>query len=355
MKTVFIAFTLKNSSVAEFFVNLSNELSANYRVIIFTHASELHSFQLAESIIVLRWPSKRPTRHKDLFYLLKQIRKYKPTTIIGNFAAVNVFMLGGYLMRIKNRVAWYHTLTTQLKDNFLLKNRKKFFYRLATRICTNSEAARIDLSKSFHFDIKKIIVVNNAVKIPNLNGKPLQDKIVFAGRLHEVKGIDILVNALALVKDRFENVNLVVIGDDEGTGKLNDLKDIQKRLKLEANIKFLGNRSRNYVLKEFSNACFSVVPSYYEAFGYVVIESFSVHTPVIGSNTTGISQIIRDRVDGLLFEPGNAADLAEKIIELLLNPQFRKKLSVNCYQRFVDHYEISEVTRKFSKNPEIFN
>ena len=77
MKTVFIAFTLKNSSVADFFVTLSNSLSRHYKVVIFSHANENHDFILAETVTVLRWPSKRPTTFKDLLFLIKQMQNYK--------------------------------------------------------------------------------------------------------------------------------------------------------------------------------------------------------------------------------------------------------------------------------------
>lgn len=355
MNTIFIAFTLKNSSVAEFFVTLSNFLSRDYKVFIFSHASEDHNFNLCDSITVLNWPSRRPTKFKDLRFLLQQIREHRPVTLIGNFAAVNVFMLGGIITKVRHRIAWYHTLTTQLEQDRILRLRKKFFYKMATDIITNSEAAKLDLVQFFKIDRKKVQVVNNAVKNPGINAGTESNKIVYAGRLHQIKGVEVLVRALAIVKERFQKIELTIIGDDENTGELVKLKNLQNELNLNDNINFVGNRSRNYVLKEFSKAYCTIVPSFFEAFGYVVIESFSVHTPVVGSNTTGVSEIIRDKKDGLLFEPGNHEELAEKLIGLLSNQELRSEMADNCYNRFREMYELNKVAKSFSENLHFFN
>ncbi len=354
MKTIFIAFTLKNSSVADFCVTLSNYLAPDYKVVIFSHANEDHNFLLHDSVTVLQWPTKRPTSFTDLIFLVRQIRKYKPQTIIGNFAAVNIFMLGGFLMGVKNRVAWYHTLTSQLGYNRFLRYRKRLFYKIATKIITNSEAAKLDLSRSFGVPYHKIDVVNNAVRDPATIGMVKKNKIVFAGRLHQVKGIEVLVRALEIVKEGFEKIELIVIGEDEGTGELKKLRTLQKDLHLEHNIKFVGNRSRGYVLEHFATAYCSIVPSFFEAFGYVVIESFSVRTPVIGSDSTGVSEIVRDNVDGLLFKPGDHKELAEKIIELMKNKDLRDRMAENCYERFLQNYELNRVVKQFVEKASIF-
>ena len=355
MKTVFIAFTLKNSSVADFCVTLSNFLSRNHKVVIFSHANEDHDFVLSESVTVVRWPSKRPTKVKDLIFLIRQIRKHHPQTIIANFAAVNVFMLGGFLTGVKNRVAWYHTLTSQLGFKRFLKLRKGSFYRLATKIITNSEAAKLDIANNFSVRYDKIEVVNNAVRDPATENFPEENKVVFAGRLHQVKGIEVLVRAMALVKDQFERVELIVIGDDEGTGEMKKMRKLQIELNLEHNITFVGNRSRRFVLEQFSTAYCTVVPSFFEAFGYVVIESFSVHTPVIGSDSTGISEIIRNNKDGLLFAPGNHIELAEKINQLMKDRDMRNRMADSCYNRFLQNYELNNVVKQFAENNSIFS
>ena len=123
---------------------------------------------------------------------------------------------------------------------------------------------------------------------------------------------------------------------------------------LEKNISFVGNKPKEYVLNAFSNAYCSIVPSFFEAFGYVVIESFSVHTPVIGSNTTGIAEIIEDEVNGLLFEPGNFRELASKILILKGKPELRERLSENAFKFFLEKYELNKVVANCVKQKILF-
>lgn len=354
MKTVFIAFTLKNSSVAEFFVSLANRLSKNYQVIIFSHATEDHDLILEKSINILEWPSKRPTKFTDFRFLVKNIREHKPEILIASFGAVNLFILGGFLMGVKHRIAWYHTLTSQLEFKRMLFWRKKYLYKLATGIVANSESAKLDAIRAFSINTDKIEVVPNAVNDPLLKKKIEPNKLVYAGRLHSVKGIQILLKALAIVKETFPNILLEVIGGEDEKGFILALIKLQEELNLEENILFVGNQSKDYVIQAFSTAYCSVVPSYYEAFGYVVIESFSVHTPVIGSNTTGIAEIIDDEVNGLLFEPGNHEELASRILRLLENPEFRDELSEQAFKRFLEKYEINRVVDNFVEQSFIF-
>ena len=82
-----------------------------------------------------------------------------------------------------------------------------------------------------------------------------------------------------------------------------------------------------------------VVPSITEAFGFVTIEAMSVKTAVIGSDTSGIAEIIRNEQDGLLFEPRNDTDLFQQMKRLLLDENFTIELAENGYQRFMSTYE----------------
>ncbi|GGW78816.1 glycosyltransferase family 4 protein [Salegentibacter mishustinae] len=354
MQTVFIAFTLKNSSVAEFFVSLANKLSKTHHVIIFTYATEAHDLLLDESISILEWPSRRPTKFADFRFLVKNIREYKPKILIASFGAVNLFILAGFLMGVKHRVAWYHTLTSQLEFKRFLFWRKKNLFILVTRIIANSESAKLDVISAFNIKNNKIEVLPNAVNDPLIESETNPNKLVYAGRLHSVKGIKVLLKALGILKERYPKVFLEVIGGEDEQGLLLELNKLTAQLNLEKNIQFVGNQSKDYVLQAFSTAFCSIVPSYYEAFGYVVIESFSVQTPVIGSNTTGIAEIIEDEVSGLLFEPGNHQELASQLLRLLEQPQFRDELAEQAYKRFLGKYELNNVVDNFIEQSIIF-
>lgn len=347
MNTIFLSFTLKNSSLAGFFIELCNQLAFNNRVIIITYAVEKHNFYISPKIEILKWPSKRPTKFKDFLFLIKLVKKHRPKTMIANFGAVNMFLIVGYLFRVKQRIAWYHTLSGQLEKHKILQLRKRIFYKMATKIISNSKATRNDLVKNFRVKKSKVKIIYNAVREPLKTGCVIPFKLVYAGRMHVTKGVDILLLAMPLVVKKFPLVNLTLIGDDLKGEQIKKYIEIVNVLKIQDNVIFLGNQNKDRVLEQFSSAYLTIVPSIVEAFGYVVIESFSVKTPVIGSNTGGIAEIIRDDLDGLLFEVNNSLDLADKINHLLGNHRLREQFSNNCFDRFLQNFEVKEVVNNF--------
>jgi len=118
------------------------------------------------------------------------------------------------------------------------------------------------------------------------------------------------------------------------------------------NVRFLGHLPDDSMASVVREAMFTVVPSeWYELFGLVIAESFAWGKPVIGSRLGAVPELIDDGEDGLLFEPGNADDLAEKIRHLIDNQHLlgemgrraREKVEIRYnpqlhYQRLMDIY-----------------
>ncbi|WP_159023064.1 glycosyltransferase family 4 protein [Formosa sp. L2A11] len=348
-KIIFISFSIYESSVSDYFLSLSVKLAEKHRVIIITDRLERND--LPKNIEAIKWPGKRGTTLRDFLFLKSQVSKFKPDMMIANFGSVNMFLIVGYLLRIPHRIAWVHTISSQFKSNNFKQLRKQLIYKLGTKIYTNSNATKLDIISTFNVPEKKINVIFNSVKEYNVKSKQIDfDKITYVGRMHPSKGIDTLIKAFSIVNNKFPKVYLELIGGNLKDELLNDYITLAKTLKVKDNIKFLGSKPKHEVLEAFSSAYFSVVPSVVEAFGYVVIESFSVKTPVIGSRTSGISEIIRDKKDGLLFEPKNENDLAEKMIKLLNDRSLRNQFSANCYTRFITDFEVNGVTNKLAED-----
>lgn len=355
MKTVFIAFTLKDSSVAEFFTAISNRLAQDYKVIIISYQTEKHSLPLDPQIETMEWPSKRPTKLKDLFFIGRLVYKYKPFIMISNFAAVNFFLLTGFLFGIKKRISWYHTHSSaHITENKFNLWRKSMIYKLATKIVTTSAAAKEDISKHYNLKEKKISILPNAVIEPKIIKSEIDPlKLIFVGRLHPAKGFEVLIKALPKVVLKYPKLKVEVLGG--GPQEIQKFSNMAKDLSVLNHLNFKGFTSKNKVIEELAKAYVCVVPSYFEAFCYVVIESFSVATPVIGSDTTGISSIIRDGKDGLLFNTANHNDLANKIILLLESNKLREEMASNCYIHFKNKYELQTVVENFFNDPQYFN
>lgn len=124
--------------------------------------------------------------------------------------------------------------------------------------------------------------------------------LLFVGRLSVEKGVATLAQAMALSPDTL----LRVAGDGPETGLLDDLVGVIR----------LGSLPSEAVCQEMGRATALVVPSiWYENFPRTIVEAFACSLPVIASRIGALAEIVTDGKTGLLFEPGNPRDLADKL------------------------------------------
>jgi glycosyltransferase involved in cell wall biosynthesis len=146
---------------------------------------------------------------------------------------------------------------------------------------------------------------------------------IYLGRLAQEKGLETLITAMEKVKD----YDLYIIGD----GPLKNELEIKVAKSGNSNIRFLGFQSGRKLLTLISEAMFMVTPSeWYENCPISVLEVLSMGKPVIAANVGGLPELVEDKVNGLIFEMGDAEDLSEKILYLLNNPNARKKMGIKA-------------------------
>ncbi len=149
---------------------------------------------------------------------------------------------------------------------------------------------------------------------------------LYLGRLSWGKGLETLIDACA----KTPQIPMVIAG----TGSLeDDLKAEVARRGLD-NVRFVGYQTGNALQRLIEDASFSVIPSQaYENCPMSVLESLAVGTPVIGSRLGGIPELIEDGEDGLHFTPGDAEDLAQKMLFLWSSDTLRKEMGYAGAQR----------------------
>jgi glycosyltransferase involved in cell wall biosynthesis len=344
-KTVVLSFSITHGSVSDYFINLATKLSSIYHVIVISDKKSSNETKLINhGIQVCYWPSVRPTKWRDFLFLYKLLKNNKPVMTISIFGSVNICLLVGFLLGVKNRIAWSRTLTSQFPQNRMNIFRKKIIYKLATQLITNSNATKQDLNTVFSVPLKKITTLYNSVKAYNVKSTCIENnKIVYVGRLHESKGIDTLIEAVYLLK----HLNIILNLDIIGTGSEKDKLDkLVIKFNLENQVSFLGNKSKEDVLLALKKSYCAIIPSKSEAFGYTVIEAMSMQTCVIGANNTGIKEIILDEQSGLLFKTSDAHDLAQKIKKIFLDLNYRNELALNGYNRFLNEFELDKAIQR---------
>ncbi len=155
------------------------------------------------------------------------------------------------------------------------------------------------------------------------NIKPGDRIVLFVGaldRAHYFKGISILLQALSRLQDR--DIHLLVVGD----GDLRPKYQLEAaRWGLDEQITFCGRVSDEELPRYYACSDLLVLPSTTmgEAFGVVLLEAMACGKPVVASNLPGVRSVVNDGEDGLLAEPGDVGDLADKIRMLLDDKQRR--------------------------------
>ncbi|MCK6564373.1 MAG: glycosyltransferase [Dehalococcoidia bacterium] len=146
--------------------------------------------------------------------------------------------------------------------------------------------------------------------------------LLWVGRLEKLKGVDILIQALAELDER--HFTLLVVGGDERAADLKaELQHQAAASGLAANVRFVGAVPHDQLPVYYSAADVCVVPSYYESFGLVAVEAMACGTPVVASRVGGLVSSVIDGVTGYLIPWRCPGPFAEKLEVLLHNPELR--------------------------------
>jgi len=202
---------------------------------------------------------------------------------------------------------------------------------------------------SFGIPENKVEVLYNFIDRPAPQNSqiPVQDYLLYYGRLSPEKGIDILLQSVKLLPG---NVELKIVGSGPDQKRLE--ADV-KSLGLEGAVKFLGPKFGSELEQIILGAKAIIIPSVWaENMPFVLLESLVLGKVVIASRTGGLPELIVEGESGFLFENGSAAELAEKIkslenynlasigsaakkqvLDLTLEKHYKKLLTV--YQNFI--------------------
>lgn len=160
--------------------------------------------------------------------------------------------------------------------------------------------------------------------------------VVYAGRLADPKGVNVLLQAWPQVLRAVPDAHLLIAGAGPARGRLEELG---RAVDPGGSLTFTGHLSRSVMEERFDPAWVQVVPSLWEEpFGNVVTEAMMRGTAVVASATGGIREIIRDGIDGVLVPPGDVADLARAMTVLLTDPREAARLGEAGHRRAVQAF-----------------
>lgn len=167
--------------------------------------------------------------------------------------------------------------------------------------------------------------------------------LLFVGRIERLKGIDTLLESAAIVSRTCagRNLKVLIVGGggqtEEENAELRRVVNLHRELNLQDQVEFVGSKPQELLPLYYSAADITIMPSHYESFGMVAVESMASGTPVIASNVGGLSYTVKDGETGFLVPEENHFALAEKVHELLKNPDLRDQLGAQAAEHALQY------------------
>jgi len=218
-----------------------------------------------------------------------------------------------------------------------------------------SEYMMEQITTIFELPDDKVDVIPNGIdiesfrKAPNVDIHrkkfvPAGDKLVFfVGRLVYEKGVQTVIEAMPIILSKIPNVTFVVAGSGP---HMNQLKSLVCTFGLEEKVIFTGHIDSETLCAFYRSADLTVVPSLYEPFGMVVLESMAMGTPTIVADTGGLSEIVVHEETGLKFEPGSPESLAEAMLRVLTDKELSRRLTNDAIAYLGERYNWERIARR---------
>ena len=272
----------------------------------------------------------------------------------------------GFFVHLFCKVPWicfmHGTTSENLKVEFynLIEN---LLQPYATRTVLVSKAQR---SKIFRgYDTTRVRVLHNAVDLEQpmplspvhqpvrkLLGLPSDSRLlVVVGRFSPEKGMDVFIDAVAMLVMDTENIHAVLVGDGQERGQL---EKQAVALNVNENVHFVGftETPGDYVV----DADLVVVPSRSEGIPNVVLEAMALGKPVVATAVGGVPEIIEHGVSGYLIPPERPDLLADAIKTVLGDRQMYNRFVVNGRERVKKSFSIRQrVAKLISLYQEVLN
>lgn len=257
------------------------------------------------------------------YITLKKIQK-KYDTIVSFLEGDSLLYHSFLYVRAKNNVSWVHTDFVEnhwSKRHFVANDEYKAYVSL-DKLVFVSEYAKKQFAKVFDLPDKvKQYVCANVINVDEIMAKslePINDviktkfTICSVGRLEEVKGYDMVINAAKILKERNIDVDFWILG----TGSQeNLLKELLRQCQCEDMVHFLGYKDNPYPYMKLADVYLS--SSYAEGLPLVLCEAQCLEMPIIATKTIGALELLNNQKGAILIDL--SADAIAEIVEFQKN------------------------------------
>ena len=236
------------------------------------------------------------------------------------------------------------TIHAGLNKRLLKPKNAEYFKNIDKIICVSNEIAG-DL-KSIGVSENKIKVISSGIYLNEFSakggsasgGKKENDEIdaiknqyskpivISVGVLRVNKGFKYLIESFKMVKEKFDTVTLIVIGDGPDRSKL------EAWAKNIGDVYFLGRQNHDKVIEYLKSADIFVLASVStasdrEGTPTSIMEAMAAGLPIIATNVGGVADLVQNEKNGFVVNPGNSEELSTAMVELINNPDLGQKMA----------------------------
>lgn len=211
----------------------------------------------------------------------------------------------------------------------------------------STSLVRIARAYGYH---KPVELIPNGIDLkifnpPTYRKRGPRPSIVSVSRLVRKNGVDVLLQAVALLKESEPVIECTIIGDGP---ERESLKALAVELDLQDHVRFLGELNHDAIIESLQHSDVFVRPSRSEGMGNAFIEAMGCGLPVVGTDVGGIGDLIIDGETGLLANVDQPADLAKKIRALLIDRNLAMKLATNAEVLVRSRYDLEIVSARYA-------
>ncbi len=274
--------------------------------------------------------------HFDVIHIHEPMTPALPMAVLHHSKAVNVGTFHAYRQT--------HAAYEYARPMF-----HYFVHRLHGRTAV-SEAARESVARYFPGEYR---IIPNGIENRRFGGdhvRPIKRfsdgmlNVLFVGRLEKRKGFKYLLRAFALVKARVPSARLLVVGAYEQEDKAPFVR--YARYHHTHHVKFIGYVPAEELARYYRVAHVFCAPSIgFESFGIVLLEAMAAGVPIVASNIPGYDSVVEHEREGLLVPPKDPEALADALVYVLGNAEFRRRAGENG-RRKAARYDWEGITRQ---------
>ena len=208
---------------------------------------------------------------------------------------------------------------------------------------------KLILRKFLNIPSRKVVVIYNGVpdiSFKETGKKRFEDRPVVGtvARLVKQKGIEYLIKAVPLIRNKYKNLSVLIVGCGS---EEEHLKDLVHRYGLEKTVRFLGYIENP--LEIISSFDVFLLPSLWEGFPYVLLEAMYLKKPIVATDIFGIKEVIENNKSGILVKVRSPESISEAVLYLLGNREKALKLGEAAYERVLSCFSLEKTIAQIER------